>query len=409
MGIKSYLQEQVYLVGLNSYDLFTDDEFDAYMQIVEAKNELDKLDEEEAPEEEKKIWIDRKKKAQQELNKLIAEQEHVPRTVRLRNLIYWPKDSEEEFPAGLTWKTLKFSKKISEFSSEMTRAMGLKHMDYTLDQIIVKWKSLDVMRQIVLNGIYIPILHHDGEVENRHYRFLTASAGQLRRDKLQLISDVMWDKIKKRIECGLSWDVINEKSGVNVNKYLAYLALAGSATDEWTDFDIDRCIVIPEFQGEVTDRMMYIKSDYSHKEEICTVKIDHTDGCGMILPCVSRSNFMVRIAWVKGLLASFDFIRFCSVNGVKPVIKDIYGLEHDLIKENIQIIFTESQFKMWKYFGSWDAYKKAFKECDARAGKTNYEEEEIEDASINYQFIRRMPYAVTHIENVVNQHMLGVA
>ena len=51
MGIKSYLQEQVYLVGLNSYDLFTDDEFDAYMQIVEAKNELDKLDEEEAPEE----------------------------------------------------------------------------------------------------------------------------------------------------------------------------------------------------------------------------------------------------------------------------------------------------------------------------------------------------------------------
>ena len=44
MGEKSYLKEQVYLPGLNSYDLFTDAEYDEYMKIVEAKNELNRME-----------------------------------------------------------------------------------------------------------------------------------------------------------------------------------------------------------------------------------------------------------------------------------------------------------------------------------------------------------------------------
>lgn len=389
MGEKSYLKEQVYLPGLSSYDLFTEDELNAYMEIVEAKNELDRMMTEKSENPEKQKWITQKRQAKDRLSALIAQHKG-PREVRLENVIYYPKDADYPFPAGVDVKNMKFSKKIAEFSSELTRAMGLKHMDFTFDQIIVNWKSIDVLEQMVLEGITMRLLNPDGTTTDKHYRFYTASAGQLRRDKIQMISVDMWEKIHERIECGLTWDVINQKSGSNCTKFLAYTALPGSATEEWTDFDIDRCIVVPEFKGKVTAEMMYIKPDYTYKNEVCTVEIDHTDGCGMMLPSVSESNFMVRGPYHKGLLCVFDFIQFCKEHNVPAVIKDIYGLEHDLIKEDIRIIFTESMFKMYKFFDSWQQFKDVFKKCGAKFGRTNYEEDEIDNTTLCYQMLQTL-------------------
>lgn len=101
-------------------------------------------------------------------------------------------------PSGVTWWTLKASKRIAEFASEASRAMGLKHNEVTFDKIIVKWKSVDILEQIVLDGFIIPILNPDGNVSEKKYRFLTASAGQLRTDKLQFISEDIWPVIRKR-------------------------------------------------------------------------------------------------------------------------------------------------------------------------------------------------------------------
>lgn len=218
MGEKSYLKNQVYLPGLTSTDLFTPEEYDAYMRIVEAGNELDKLDEQEIyDEEEKRKWIAQKKKAKRELDSLIADHVGKPRVVQVERLIYRPKDCADPMPAGVSADNMKFSKVISEFSSELSRAMGLKHMDFTFDEIIVHWKSEDIMHQIVTQGIILPVLNADGTVTNKYYRFFTASAGQLRTDRLKLISVDMWDKIKERVQCGLTWDVINAKGGINTN------------------------------------------------------------------------------------------------------------------------------------------------------------------------------------------------
>ena len=51
--------------------------------------------------------------------------------------------------------------------------------------------------------------------------------------------------------CGLTVDAINAKGGNNVNKHLAYLALSNSATDEWERFNIDKTIVIEDFETMV--------------------------------------------------------------------------------------------------------------------------------------------------------------
>ena len=389
MSEKSYLKNQIRLVSLTNYDLFTDEEHELYMKIVDAKNELNRLANKD-PANEKIPWLKKQKKdAVDKLVALVKLHDGKPRTVRLKSILFHKKDNEP-FPEGASWKTLKFSKKITEFASELSRAMGLSHLDYTFDKVVIKWKSADVLRQLVLDGFYFPVLNQDGTVSNKHYRCFTASSGQLRRDKVVFMSDDMWEKVHDRLECGLPWEKINEKSGANVNKYLAYVALSSSASDEWTDFDIDRCIVIPEFEGEVTDRMMYIKSDYTCETDIRTVVIDHTDGCGMMLPEVSRSNFMIRGPWFKGLLASFDYMRFCKVHNIPAVLTDAWGLEHDLEKEDIQIVFTTSQFKMWKYYESWQEYKDNFKRCGARFCKTQYEEEDIEETYTNYQIMQTL-------------------
>lgn len=139
-----------------------------------------------------------------------------------------------------------------------------------------------------MDGFYLPILHEDGSVEKRHFHFSTASAGQLRTDKTQFVSDEAWKKIESKMLCGLTWDAINAKGGINVNKLLAYISLSSGATDRWDNFDIDRSIVIPDFKGPVTGVMKYINPDYTYSIKEHTVYITHNDGIGMMLPSVAE-------------------------------------------------------------------------------------------------------------------------
>ena len=235
----------------------------------------------------------------------------------------------------------------------------------------------------------MPILHEGGEVENRFFRFWTASAGQLRTDRVQCLSENIIEKIHDRLMCGMTWERLNALGGINVGKYLAYTALPSSATDEW-DFDLDHAIVIPDFIAPVTGLMDYITQEYKIERGIRTVMINHGDGSGMALPGVLQEaadcdNAMVRGPFIKGLLTTFDYIGFCAANGCEPVLVDFWGRTHNLIEEDIRVIFTESQFKLARYYKDWDEYKKLFRECGCRLCLTNYEEHYIKDTQLNYQ------------------------
>lgn len=386
-------------MSLATYDLFTEEEAAVYNQIISQMNDIEKQSNSEncklqTIKDEITNLIAEKKTAQDLLAQLISKHKGTPRRVRLSSVLdmkkFYNQEKKLELPSGVSWRALRPSRRIAEFASEASRAMGQTHNEVTFDKIIVKWKSLDIMEQIVLDGFIMPILMENGEIIEKKYRFLTASAGQLRTDKLQFISEDMWPRIQKRLECGMDWEAINAKGGMNVNKLMAYTALSCSATDDWPDMDIDRCIVIKDFEAPVTGMMKYIKPDYSSEIGVQTVKINHCDGIGMMLPSVSKSNFMVRQPYIKGQLTSFDYLKFCEVNGVEPRIKDRWGTEHDLIAEDIRIIFTESQFKQAKFYDDWDHYKRCFKECGCTMNRTNFEEDYIPDTTINYQMLQTL-------------------
>lgn len=422
-GKKTYLSEQIYLVSLTTVDLFTPEEFSLYQQIISVINSIDQendtLKAQKTHDPTIRLGlISRKKELQETLNKLIAKHRGTPRTVRLQSVLDFSKltsgdAAKLEVPLGVTWRTLKTSRKIAEFASEESRAMGLKDKSVTFDKIIVKWKSLDVLEQIVRDGFIMPICGSDGTVTRKLYRFATASAGQLRTDKVQMLSVDAWQRIEGKLLCGLSYEQINAQGGINANKLLAYIALASSATDAWPEMSIDRCIVVDDFEAPVTGLVDYVAEDFTITRGEKTTTICHTDGCGMMLPSVSRKNFMLRAPWIKGLLCSFDFLKFCKVNDVPPVVKDIYGMEHDLVKENIQIIFTKSQFKLCKYYRSWQHYKQCFKDNNCCLSRTNFEEDYIKDTEISYQMLQTLTdFADDEIERFTQKtrdHISGIA
>ena len=396
MSEKSYLKNQIKLVSLNANDTFTNDEYDKYMEIISYVNEIDKLDASPLVEDavRKKELIVKKKLASNELAKMIRSHKGIPRKVRLESVIYHRED--EDIPEGVTWQNLKLSKKIAEFESDMSRAMGLHTNEHTFDKIIIKWKNVDLLEQLVMDGFTMDLLI-DGRIVQKKYLYFSSSAGQLRRDKIQMLSEDMWNQIKNRIECGMDWKTINERNGCNTNKLLAYMSLSGSASIPWPEFNVEKCIVIPDFEAEVTDRMLYIKSDYTMEDAVRTVLINHIDGAGMYLPnatiipeLLQGKNFMFRGPYHKGLLSPFDWLKFCEEHGVKPVIKDRWGLEHDLIKEDIQIIFSDSQFKLAKLYLSHQEFKDAYKRCKCEFVIAQFDEDWPPDKSMNYQFLQTL-------------------
>lgn len=271
---------------------------------------------------------------------------------------------------------------ISVFDSALSRTIGIKQDELTDALITVQVYYFDVFKDISFYGFT-----YKGE----KYKYFTSSAGQIRKKKAVFIKESVWNEIEKTVMCGLTIDKINSKGGNNVNKHLAYMALTNSATDEWKEFDIDKSIVIDDFETDVYGTFDFVdETDYSITRKTDYVPIPHTDGAGMVLPSVSSKNFMFRAPWIKGLLGVFNFRKFVEVNDYSPIITDIYGQEHDIIKEDIQIIFTKSQFKMAKFYDTWDEYKDAFKKYHCSAGKCNVEEDRIKNAKINYQMLQTL-------------------
>lgn len=269
---------------------------------------------------------------------------------------------------------------VNLFESDLTRSLGIKTFTLTTEIFVIDVYFFQVFKNLVKNGFtYL------GE----KYVFLTASAGQIRQKKAVAIKESSFKRIEQRLMCGLTIDEINERGGMNQNKFLAYLALMNSATDVWQDFDIDKSVVVDDWETAVPGLVDHIDGvSYEIRREMTETVIPHMDGCGIMLNETTR---MVRMPWVKGLLVTFPFDKFIKEKcGGEAIVTDIYGNEHKIIEEDIQYIFTKSQFKLWKFYDSWDCYKARFKNFGCNACYCNIEEPYIPKSRINYQMLQTL-------------------
>lgn len=245
--------------------------------------------------------------------------------------------------------------------------------------MVVQTYHFQILRDIIDKGF----IHN-----NEKYVYFTSSAGQIRTKKSCFIKQSTLDKYQNALTCGLSVEHINAQGGSSINKWNSYMALSNSASSPW-EIDIDKAIVVNDLETNVSSLVDYIDRDtYEITRKIMDIPIEHTDGCGMMLPSLSQKSFMVRLPWVKGLLVPFDFRKFAEKHS-SFIVKDVYGKEWDIIKDDIQIIFTKSQFKMWKYYDSWDDYRYKFKKYGCLGAKLNEEDPSVE-GKLTYQMLQTL-------------------
>lgn len=396
------LEKQVYIYSIGTESFYTDEEMLLHNKILKCHILKKKI----------KIKIDKCndkiKKVNKELDELRKKNEDLEKALelyvygkllkmRLKELrkrsklvnehINLNKDTlKDEFSKSkgirdLRKDTLTDNKLIGMFDSALTRTIGMNVDEVSDSLFVVRAYYFNILEDIINNGFVY---------NNEKYIYFSSSAGQIRTKKVVFIKESLWIKHEGALTCGLSINEINAQGGCNVNKLLAYKALTASASCEWKKFDIHRAIVVDDLETPVTALFDYIdRETYEITRKEKTVSIEHTDGCGMILPQLSKKSFMTRLPYVKGLLVPYPFDKFAKLEGASSKVKDIYGKEWDIFEDNIQIIFTKSQFKMKKYYSDWDDYKKRFEENNCQAVKLN-EEDVGENATLNYQMLQTL-------------------
>lgn len=353
------LNKQVYIYSLDTNSFYNDEELNLHNELMEARLNKKRI---------KGLGVNYKKDLSEVIKNIADLKDKLKIELNANENIRYLRD-EEINPKNV----------ISIFDSTLTRTLGINENTLSEDLIVVKVYHNRVMEDLIKYGFMY---------KDEKFVYLSSSAGQIRNKKTVFIRESVWISYKDNLMCGLSIEEINNKGGSNVNKFLAYLSLSSSASEEWSNFDINKTIVVDDLETLVNCEVDYINHEnYKITRKVMGIPITHTDGCGMILPRKSKKSFMIRLPWVKGLLVPFPFDKFAEEHS-SFIVKDIYGQEHDI--RDVEIIFTKSQFKMAKYYSSWQEYKDKYTQFNCKAAKLNQEENKFNEVKLNYQMLQTL-------------------
>lgn len=185
-------------------------------------------------------------------------------------------------------------------------------------------------------------------------------------------------------------------------KFEAYKALCCSASTPVTN--THRVLVVDDLETSFVEDYIELRDGENGGEPIMEyksgeLKLNATDGCGMMTPALAEqwskdlgltytmSGCCIRNSFCKGMLAAFDFIEYNERYGKSPIVKDVWGHEHDI--REIDIILTSSMLKLWNCYKSIKDY---FYCCDQNGYTFSVTKATPEKAdeyrTLNYQFIQ---------------------
>lgn len=229
------------------------------------------------------------------------------------------------------------------------------------DIVNIKVNSKKVYREICKNGFC---------VNGKRFTRLCCGAGQARRSTVTFVSEDIYDVLHEVLMNGLKLE------NINIAKYNAYYGLYMSSCLTVTTPRV--CVVKDceiELLNKKVDWVVDKKRTNLNGDEIDTRVIEERivnfnanlfDGQGLILPRMAKkwsedleldylpSEFIIRSSFIKGMICVFPFDEFAKEVAEKQTLTDCYGKVWNI--EDIDVILSTSQFKMWKYYNSWDEY-----------------------------------------------------
>ena len=240
---------------------------------------------------------------------------------------------------------------------------------------------------------YRHMIKHKLMINGKKYVRLLCGAGNARRNTVFFVQEDIYDELDKILQNG------HEKLKITESKYNAYYALSNSATYSVSE---PRVCVVPDLEIKMTKKVDWVtekEPDDIIEEVDKELTFNLWDGMGICSPELAKQwsedldldyvpcSFCIRNYFVKGMVCVFDFHKFSREVAGKHIITDLYGDEVDT--DNIDMIITESQFKLWKGYHSWKHYLECCKENDGRWGVTKFTPKEDKTAVFtNYQFLQ---------------------
>ena len=276
-------------------------------------------------------------------------------------------------------------KKICELNSEIQTAL------YIPELVSVYFSNKKHAKNIVSKGFVL---------NGNKYSAFMASSGMIRRNTMLFVDDKYFSQLETIFNNGRNLD----KEMVEV-KFGVYYSLYSSSSLE---VSFPRIAVVPdritreirnvEFAEIFGENKLGIDPKISPKD--VEIEFNAFDGQGLVSPKIAKtwsadleldyipSAFIVRASFLKGLCVTFDFHKFAKENGVIE-FTDIYGAKIKV--KDVDVIVSESQFKLWSSYSSTNEYLEKCEDNNLGWGITRVSPKEDKSyAFSSYQFIQSL-------------------
>ena len=304
-------------------------------------------------------------------------------------------------------------KEISELFLERKRIKKKKSSEENLkrileiDGLLDKYLFVPEIVSILVDNItqYKEIGKNGFILNGKRYVRFTCGAGQARRNNALFIDQEYEESLKSILN--------NDREDIEITpaKFSAYFSLSTSATLPVSD---PYFCIVPDKEIKRIEKVDFVKEnegeDDTVEEKDMEITFNLWDGQGIISPKMAKkwaddleldyvpSSFIVRSNFIKGLVVVIDFHKFSDEIG-KRFITDVYGDKINI--RDMDIILTQSQFKLWNAFSSISDYKKKLRENKLKWSISRVApKRESKHTFLNYQFVQSLNLNDKSIKNL---------
>ena len=307
---------------------------------------------------------------------------------------------------------------INEIKLKKKRLNRSKDTNKELTEINNKlYKAL--MEENLCNVVFSSEKQYDyasdnGFVINGHkYVLLLGTSGGIKSNTVLFCKEDIHEELLRRIFNG-----VDKSIQMMPSKLMAYMALIFSSSTPVTN--TKKVLVVKDVETSFKSTVTKIKfNDELNKPDVIYVEdsdvtLNACDGCSLISPELAKqwsrdlkldyetSAFCVRNSWLKGMLTSFDFKKYCREVIKQEIVTDVWGKIHNI--NDIDIILNESMLKCWHGYDSVESY---LDNCDINGytfSVTKSVPKTLENKrTLNYQYLQCLNLSDKNIEDLIRK------
>ena len=291
-------------------------------------------------------------------------------------------------------------KKISRQEYSEENRLQIQKISKQLDEKMFVPEYLLVV--VDKNSQYIKAIKGENKITINGYKYsrLLCGAGMARNNTVAFVREDIEDELKECLQNGWNSDTL-----ITDNKYNAYFALASTATylvSEPNIVVVKDCEItmnkdVDWAETIVTDNALENKNKIIQKNK--ELKFNLFDGSGLIDISKAKqwaeeleldyipSVFIVRNIFMKGCLFTVDFRKFAKEIAKTNSIKSLYDYSLNIENNDLNVILTESMFKLSKAYLDEDSYNEYCKKYFNYWGVSRVSPKQDDDyITTNYQF-----------------------